>query len=166
MKTVKLQTIPGFPTYAITTDGRAKNVKTGKWLRPFLISGRKTYGLYVKGDGRRARYRSAARLVLETFVGPCPPGMECCHKNDDRQDDWLENLYWGTHRENILDAVKNDKRGSALNVMQVRVIHHLLNSGELTYAAISRIFGLSVYNGLVSNIARGKTWASVTGRGF
>ena len=32
------------------------------------------------------------RLVLESFVGQCPKGMECCHYNGIRDDNRLENL--------------------------------------------------------------------------
>lgn len=36
----------------------------------------------------------AHRLVLEAFVGPCPPGYECDHINEIRDDNRLENLRW------------------------------------------------------------------------
>lgn len=47
------------------------------------------------------------RMVLEAFVGPCPEGMECLHKNDNPEDNRLVNLRWGTRSENQLDRVKN-----------------------------------------------------------
>ncbi len=41
------------------------------------------------------------RLVLEAFVGPCPPGMETCHgTGEGRGDNRLTNLSWGTHAQN------------------------------------------------------------------
>jgi hypothetical protein len=43
------------------------------------------------------------RLVLEAFVGPCPRGLECRHRNDVGADNRLTNLVWGTRRENLLD---------------------------------------------------------------
>ena len=45
------------------------------------------------------------RLVLETFVGPCPDGMECLHINGDPGDNRVENLRWGTHAENMQDSL-------------------------------------------------------------
>ena len=35
--------------------------------------------------------RSVGRLVLEVFVGPCPPGMEACHNDGDPHNNWLDN---------------------------------------------------------------------------
>jgi hypothetical protein len=39
-------------------------------------------------------------LVLETFVGPCPEGMQCAHLNGDPSDNRLVNLAWVTPTEN------------------------------------------------------------------
>lgn len=47
------------------------------------------------------------RLVLEAFVGPCPPGLQGLHRNDDPAVNSLGNLYWGTPAENMNDRVSN-----------------------------------------------------------
>lgn len=48
--------------------------------------------------------------MLETFVGPRPfSEAEARHLNDDSLDDSLENLAWGTHTENMADAVRNGR---------------------------------------------------------
>jgi hypothetical protein len=47
-------------------------------------------------------------LVLETYVGPCPPGMECRHLNGKPLDcRWPENLVWGTHGDNMRDRARH-----------------------------------------------------------
>jgi hypothetical protein len=51
--------------------------------------------------------RKVHRLVLETFVGPCPDGMECCHNNGDPADNRLENLRWDTLSSNAYDRVEH-----------------------------------------------------------
>lgn len=48
-------------------------------------------------------------LVLELFVGPCPEGMECCHNDDDRSNNKLSNLRWGTRGSNIKDCYRNGR---------------------------------------------------------
>ena len=42
-------------------------------------------------DGN-AKMEKVHRLVLEAFVGPNPPGLECCHNNGDPSDNRVENL--------------------------------------------------------------------------
>lgn len=47
-------------------------------------------------------------LVLIAFVGPCPPGMECRHFPDNnRANNKLENLQWGTPKQNQADRIHN-----------------------------------------------------------
>jgi hypothetical protein len=43
------------------------------------------------------------RIVLESFVGPAPEGMEACHQNGVRSDCRLSNLRWDTRSNNALD---------------------------------------------------------------
>lgn len=49
------------------------------------------------------------RLVLETFVGPCPDGMECRHVDGNQMNNWLSNLKWGTSQENAEDRVRQGR---------------------------------------------------------
>jgi hypothetical protein len=48
-------------------------------------------------------------LMLETWIGKRPKGMVARHLNDVRSDNRLDNLSWGTHKDNFNDAVKNGK---------------------------------------------------------
>lgn len=46
--------------------------------------------------------RYVHHIVLETFTGGDPAGMQACHWNDDPGDNRLENLRWGTSPENTI----------------------------------------------------------------
>jgi hypothetical protein len=46
-------------------------------------------------------------LVLTTFVGPRPKGMEACHGNGDCFDNHLSNLRWDTPVNNHADKRKH-----------------------------------------------------------
>lgn len=45
------------------------------------------------------------RLVLEAFVGPCPPGMLGCHNDGNPTNNRLDNLRWDTPKSNARDSV-------------------------------------------------------------
>lgn len=47
------------------------------------------------------------RLLLTHFVGPCPVGMECCHKDDNPLNFAMTNIYWGTKSDNQQDRLRN-----------------------------------------------------------
>jgi hypothetical protein len=107
------------------------------------------------------------RLILETFIGPCPEGMECCHKNDVPTDNRLENLRWDTRSNNVKDAFRNGGRcekgeynnRAKLNILQIRVIRRLLEFNTLTQKEIGNIF--SVGQPCIFKIKHKRRWAHV-----
>lgn len=50
--------------------------------------------------------RRVHKLVAEAFLGPCPPGLEVCHKDDDKHRNQLSNLRYDTRSGNQLDKVR------------------------------------------------------------
>ncbi len=51
--------------------------------------------------------RLVHHLVLEAFVGPCPPGMQCRHLNGKPWNNRLNNLCWGTSKQNHADRIRH-----------------------------------------------------------
>ena len=98
-----MKQIPNFPNYSITKGGRVWSHKPKKWLKPKLSSN----GRYLFVNLGRKHTCNIHRLVLETYVGPCPKGMECRHLNGNGQDNRLENLCWGTRSENRQDSIQH-----------------------------------------------------------
>lgn len=98
------QFVPGYDDrYLVSTDGLVARL-----LKPRMkgLHGR------ISAIGRDGRRHDAYihRWVLETFVGPCPVGMEACHRNDDAMDNRLDNLRWDTRQKNRIDAQRNRSR--------------------------------------------------------
>lgn len=86
--------------------------------------------LYKLGGGLKgSRKHQVHRLVLESFVGPCPEGMQALHWNDTYGDNRLENLRWGTSTENSEDLVRNGKHGMKSKIRCKR--GHLLQMPNL-----------------------------------
>ena len=59
-------------------------------------------------NGKRT-LKAVHRLVLEAFVGPCPEGLQCDHKNRVRDDNAATNLRWVTQKENLEGRVYTGK---------------------------------------------------------
>lgn len=72
--------------------------------KPSKIGG---YGMVSLRDSGRDRYVSVHTLVLESFVGPRPEENVCRHLDGNPSNDRLENLRWGTQKENIQDSIKH-----------------------------------------------------------
>lgn len=104
-------------------------------------------------------------MVLEAFVGPCPPGQECRHLDGDPSNNRVENLAWGTHEENAGDMIRHDRvnKGerctfSRLDRERVEGIIRELSEGA-TIRALSMKYG--VHFTTVFSIQRGETWKHV-----
>jgi len=63
-----------------------------------LTTGRRGYQQVRLG---RSHMRYVHILVAEAFIGPCPPGMECCHGPRGVTDNRAVNLSWGTRAKNL-----------------------------------------------------------------
>jgi hypothetical protein len=56
--------------------------------------------------GKRGQHRVHC-LVMLAFVGPTPKGKEVCHRDGKHDNPALDNLYHGTRKQNIEDAVRH-----------------------------------------------------------
>ena len=102
------------------------------------------------------------RLVLETFVGACPVGMECLHIDGDPTNNRIENLRWGTRFENKADERKHARlygrrQGSTwLTVEMIRAIKHdLAQTDRPSQKVLAQKYG--VHWNTINNINRGYT---------
>ena len=106
--------IAGFPAYQVSDQGQVMSLPmigrrtNGEVLKPIVQSNGYHYvGLY---EGGKMKLRRIHSLVLEAFVGPRPDGAHGCHRDDDKSNNALENLYWGTASQNMADAYANGRR--------------------------------------------------------
>jgi hypothetical protein len=110
---------PGNPGYRVSNDGRVETDlviggrpqprRSGNWRQKKQMTHRSGHK-YVCLRGGSSRF--VHTLVLEAFVGPCPDGMECLHGDDNPANNRMDNLRWGTRRENIADAMKRNRTPS------------------------------------------------------
>lgn len=94
--------LPGWEDlYEISSHGRIKSLRRNGQIMKTGTGGPKAR--YPIAALTRTVYPTIHRLVLETFVGPCPEGMEACHNNGNPADNRVENLRWDTHIANMAD---------------------------------------------------------------
>lgn len=101
------KTIDGFPKYQVSNFGKVRGIgRHGNTYKPLRLANFRGYRTVLLYPGRIRR--RIHRLVLEAFVGPKPsPEHVACHLNDIKDDNRVENLVWGTSKENHQHSVKN-----------------------------------------------------------
>lgn len=63
----------------------------------------------IRSDDGVSHFKLVHRLVLEAFVGACPAGLECCHNDDNKHNNRLNNLRWDTKSSNMKDAFRHGR---------------------------------------------------------
>jgi hypothetical protein len=170
---VEYKLIEGHDAYRIGSDGSGwSRRKRGGWggydatwrrIKPHVGK----YGHQRFHLGRSTPPRLVHRLVLEAFVCPCPDGKEACHKDGDPSNNRVENLYWGTHEENMADYVRHGRSRKGPGHRQVKLTEaDVLRAVEMfvrgaAYCEIAATFG--VERTCISNIINGYSWCHVTG---
>lgn len=67
----------------------------------------------LRRPGQPGLHHRVHILVLEAFVGPRPGGMFALHRDDNKRNNHLSNLYWGTSSQNGHDRVRNGRHNGA-----------------------------------------------------
>ena len=170
----KIIELKDWPGYGVDRGGQCYSRWVGNGHSPAkLFSKWKKIG-YERPDGRlevllykngKTLHAKAHNLVAKVFI-PNPNNKPCaCHIDGNPKNNRVENLYWGSQKENYSDSVKHgtythgEKHGnSKLNEKQVRVIKYCLRDG-MTIKAIAKYF--PVYWSVIGSIKCGRTWKHV-----
>jgi hypothetical protein len=101
-------------------------------------------------------------LVLLSFVGPCPEGLEACHGNGIASDNSWGNLRWDTHFENNQDRKRHGTyalgEAHPMAKLNADAVREMRRSG-LGCAEASRKFGIGMSQ--AHRILAGKAWKHV-----
>lgn len=163
--------IPSFPNYCITPDGWVWSNFTNKFLKPVKKS--TGYLCVSLSEGKtKAKQCHIHTLVLKTFVGDCPIGMEACHINGNRQHNHIYNLRWDTRKNNHKDALQHgthknnyphvpgEKNGHhKLTEKDVRMIIYMYRTNLFKKREIADVYGVSQCT--INDIVTKRTWVFV-----
>jgi hypothetical protein len=176
--------------YQVTNDGRVRSLdrphRKGQMLKPQIDTSRYGHVSYSLCKNGKMRKYGAHQLVLLAFVGQCPEGMEVRHLNGIAGDNRIENLKYGTPKENSDDAKKHGtsqigykkssetmKKKHAAGLQKIKgedngfakltehdVIHirKIKNEGA-TFKAIALLYEMNVQH--IWKIVHKKAWAHV-----
>lgn len=164
--------IPNYEGYDVSDDGvvRSRRWVVGRGRKSISKEneGYRTLASYTRPCGHKSvtlrqygksKTRLVHQLVLEAFVGPCPPGHECRHLNGNPADNNLENLEWGTPQENSVDRIVhgNSLRGerhSNHKLSEVEVLK--IKASTDGTSALARRYNVSTST--ICDIRKGRTW--------
>lgn len=162
---IMIKAIKDYPDYLISSIGEVWSRKRKKYLKWCLNhDGYRQVILYCENG--KAKTCTIHRLVLKTFVGMPLNNQESRHINGIRTDNSLENLCWGTKKENAADRTrhgttsKGENHGRAkLTEADVQDIRRYYASGCYSQYELAKIFNINQVH--VGRIVRHKTWKHI-----
>ena len=159
--------------YMISNYGRVKNCETNKLLQPTLRN--KYYRVNLYGPSKYHITCNIHRLVAMSFVSGNT--IEKCYVNhidDDKLNNYYENLEWCTPKENIDHAYRTGLMDCRIgsnhhfNIYDENTIHKICELIELGYKPkdiIREVFGMKIskteksrYQRLIKHIKRKEQW--------
>jgi hypothetical protein len=167
---VTIRPLQRFPGYFLSDEGVVySELKHGRFAR----SGRRAITFQQNQDGYLCARFSARgrrtkipvhRLVLEEFVGPRPAGAVARHWDDNKTNNSVGNLLWGSPRDNLIDAYRNGKISgipSRLTSEIVRLVRAIYASGDATQQELADAVGVN--QTMIGFVVRGVVWNSAGG---
>lgn len=164
--------IPGYEgEYQASTLGRIKSLKrtavsknwhTGKPFYRTVPERILKPGRYCKCGHvsvilrKETNGKPVHQLVMRTFVGEPPKGMEVLHINGDSTDNRMSNLRYGTRTDNILDVYRQGGKWRKLSVDDVEAIRLGLRCC-ISGRELSMMYGVSQQT--ISNIKQGRIFS-------
>ena len=145
--------------YKVSNLGRVYSVVSDKFIGHPDYMGYTQVTLCKNGYHRIQR---AHCLILEAFVGPRPQGFVIRHLDDNPANNRLDNLQYGTYRENYNDAQKNGHLPLVGNMAKLtpELAIKIANDPAPIKELVSK-YGFS-YN-IIVNIKNGMCYGRVTG---
>ena len=158
--------VPGYDgRYQVSDHARVrslprKNVAHERILKPALVRG--GYCIVALSKRGKIKTKLTHRLLLESFVGPCPNGMEAMHLDGDSSNNCLDNLMWGTPEENYRDRnlygkLLRGERNHKAKLCELDV--WLIRNCDITGAQASEFFDID--HSQISRIRARKSWRHV-----
>ncbi len=168
--------IPDFLGYEVSNQGRVRSFhrtnsksfsmdKPQRILKP--VWGRSGYLVVRLFQNNRGYDFRVHRLVLSVFISPCPLGSVSRHLDGNRANNYLSNLRWGSHSDNVADkkrhgtfyyAIGEGNGQAKLKDIQIRQVRDMVAQG-CPQRKIAKIFDIS--QGNISHIVSRRTWRHI-----
>lgn len=155
-------------SYEVSDQGRVRSLdrrllgkdgRTEFHAGKVLIASRTARGyceVSLRAENSR-KHRTIHSLVAETFLGPRPAGNDVMHINGDRTDNRLQNLRYGTRKENLNQTYEYGGRQGPgkLTKDEVSEIRQRLEKGEKP-TDLAKEYG--VHSAAIYHIRNGTTF--------
>lgn len=160
-----MRRVKDFPNYAVTKTGKVWSYRRKRWLK-LNVDSRGYLRVDLPVSPCVYKHKLIHHLVLETYRESKPVGKICRHLDGNKLNNDLENLVWGTHKENAADSKKHgtficgEKQGlSKLTWNDVAFIRWIYEFGIFSQRKLAKFF--SVSQSQIWCVVNNRTWRNI-----
>lgn len=170
----EIRPIREFPGYGISSNGKVWRITKphdGIGARrkvPYEISPGSNpsgYKIVTMVKDGKSYGRSVHRLVLEAFVGPCPPMCQGAHNDGNKLNNNVSNLRWASASDNQADRTKHGThmwgQHNPRTVLADTDIPFIRSYPHSRHAASFLAAHYGVKHAVISKIRNHETWRRV-----
>jgi len=100
--------------YFVSKDGEVYSVRSNMFLKHSIdCNGYHRIDVYGK-------HIKIHKMVWIAWMGKIPEGFQINHKNDNKNDNSLSNLYLGNQKQNIQDCINNNHRVGNIKTLTLK----------------------------------------------
>jgi hypothetical protein len=172
MRTENWKPIPGYEgSYEVSDLGRVRSlarrvrlvahgIEMTRSVPPRILRpGKQSASGHLSVALGKGNSQSVHVLVLLAFVGSAPEGCECLHIDGNATNNTLENLRWGTRRDNLIDIFYH--KGRSLNREQVLYLRRRAAEGFYHGERYHLARRWGVNSGTIYNVLSGRQYFHV-----
>lgn len=154
--------VEGFPKYEVSNYGRVRSVWRASGPQLMKPSPHKG-GYFWMAFGKHNE--AVHHLVLKAFVGPKPQAdTECRHLDGNPANNKLDNLVWGTRRENYEDKIRHGTETKSETIWTVKLTPNQVQEIRVaTESAQNLAEKYGVTKSAIWGIRSGKNWRKLEG---
>lgn len=158
------KSIPDFPDYEASSLGRIRRASCNYILK--LSTHSEGYLIVTLMNRGKRHVETVHRIVCKTFhASTYFEGAHALHKNHNKTDCSRDNLYWGTHQDNIQDNIRDGQlcRGSQVGTSKLTELQVLEIRARVAAGASGRSLAkeYGVKQPTISDIIRRRQWKHI-----
>lgn len=130
--------IPSYPNYQVTIDGKVKNIKTNRYLKPSLNT--KGYQFITLCNNGKRKQKTIHRLMGDFFLENFYNYPTIDHINRNKLDNRLKNLRWASYKmqnnnQNLTTIQHTDNKLKQLHITKDRNTYRvLINNKKIRFS--------------------------------
>lgn len=144
--------------YEVSSEGKVRNLKTGRILKPFYdTSGYAMVDLTSASNDKTKRTRKLVhRLVAQAFIPNLKNLSDVNHKDEIKTNNNLDNLEWISHRDNLNYGTRTERMAKSISkpIQQLDMKTRLIIATYPSISIASKETGILISS--LSKAARGK----------